>query len=76
MTGRFNIADFRLAETLLCGQAFRWRAAPHGWYAGVIGRRLVRLRQAGRVVEWATAPRARRPPLPCAELGATKMEGA
>ena len=54
MTGRFNVVDFRLAETLLCGQAFRWTAGADGFHTGVIGRRVVRLRQVGESVEWET----------------------
>ncbi|MGI5836115.1 MAG: DNA glycosylase, partial [Chloroflexota bacterium] len=34
-----------LAYTLDCGQAFRWRCRPDGWWTGVIRGHAVRLRQ-------------------------------
>jgi N-glycosylase/DNA lyase len=51
MTGRINISDFDLAATLECGQAFRWRREPDGWFAGVVGSRVMRLRQTGSTLE-------------------------
>jgi N-glycosylase/DNA lyase len=41
------VADYDLAATLNCGQAFRWRQRAAGW-EGVIGRRWVRLQQAAQ----------------------------
>lgn len=39
--------DFDLAQTLFCGQCFRWRALPDGSFEGVAGRRVGRLRREG-----------------------------
>ena len=39
--------DFSLADTLECGQAFRWRCLPTGGYAGWIEGRTVKVRQEG-----------------------------
>jgi N-glycosylase/DNA lyase len=44
-THHFAVADYDLAATLSCGQAFRWRPHPDGWQS-VIGDRWVRLRQS------------------------------
>ena len=52
MTGRINVSDFNLALTLECGQAFRWsRHGGDGWFEGVVGREIWRLRQTGDVLE-------------------------
>jgi N-glycosylase/DNA lyase len=42
--------DFDLAATLECGQAFRWQRAPDGWFTGVVGREVWRVRQDGETV--------------------------
>lgn len=39
--------DFSLADTLECGQTFRWRRLPTGGYAGWIEGRTVKVRQEG-----------------------------
>ena len=51
MPDRINVADFDLAGTLLCGQAFRWTAGADGWFQGVVGHRVCRLRQTGTQLE-------------------------
>jgi N-glycosylase/DNA lyase len=51
MAGRINVADFDLAATLECGQAFRWCRQAEGWFAGVVGGRLWRVRQVGTILE-------------------------
>ena len=53
MSQRINVSDFALAATLECGQAFRWQRADDGWYIGVVGREVWRLRQCGPVLEIA-----------------------
>jgi N-glycosylase/DNA lyase len=51
MTGRINVSDFDLAVTLECGQAFRWRRDADSWFVGVVGNRVMRLRQTGGTLE-------------------------
>ena len=82
MPERINVADFDLASTLMCGQAFRWTAGTDGWFTGIVEREVWRLKQSGNVLEWeTTSPRlnplpqgARRPkaipaPLECEGQG-------
>jgi N-glycosylase/DNA lyase len=45
-TIRLDAPLFSLHETLDCGQAFRWRPAPDGWY-GFIANAAVKVSQAG-----------------------------
>src|SRR5580700_4615393 len=52
MPNRINVSDFNLASTLECGQAFRWQRHADGWFVGVVGKEIWRLRQNGEVVEW------------------------
>ncbi len=52
MSNFINVADFFLAGTLECGQAFRWNRASDGWFEGVVGKEVWRLRQRDRVLEW------------------------
>lgn len=40
-----NLTSFNLYNTLECGQAFRWSRDTDGWYIGVVGNELIRLRQ-------------------------------
>src|SRR5437867_4247149 len=47
--------QIRLAETLESGQAFRWQRVGDE-FRGVIGRRVVWLRQMNGGVEWKCAP--------------------
>jgi len=51
MPVRINVSDFDLAATLECGQAFRWSRDTDGWFTGVVGRRVLRVRQRGDVLE-------------------------
>ena len=44
-TTTFALRDYDLDATLMSGQAFRWQSHEHGW-AGVIGKRWVRLRHS------------------------------
>ena len=46
---------FDLAESLESGQAHRWRKLDDGWYSGVLGDRLLHLRQAPGGLEYAQA---------------------
>lgn len=43
--------DFDLASTLECGQAFRWHRQADGWYEGVVGKQVWRIRQTGNILE-------------------------
>jgi N-glycosylase/DNA lyase len=38
--------DLTLRHTLNCGQAFRWREEPDGWWHGVVRGRAIRLRES------------------------------
>ena len=51
MPKRINVSDFDLATSLMCGQAFRWTAGTDGWFTGVVGQRVCRLRQTGKLLE-------------------------
>ena len=51
MPTRINVSDFNLAATLECGQAFRWRREADGWFRGVVGKRVLCLRQTGHALE-------------------------
>jgi N-glycosylase/DNA lyase len=52
MPNAINVSDFSLALTLECGQAFRWQRHADGWFTGVVGKEIWRLRQNDHVVEW------------------------
>ena len=52
MANRINVSDFSLAATLECGQAFRWQRLADGWFEGVVGHQIWRLRQVGNRLEW------------------------
>lgn len=47
-----------LPGTLDCGQAFRWRLEPDGWWTGVVRGRALRLRREGGSVEGQLFPPA------------------
>ncbi|MDD1692901.1 MAG: 8-oxoguanine DNA glycosylase [Methanoregula sp.] len=48
--------QFSLDQTLSCGQVFRWDRTGDGWWYGVIGRRVIRIRQAGMRLTFKGAP--------------------
>jgi N-glycosylase/DNA lyase len=52
MANRINVSDFSLATTLECGQAFRWQRAADGWFVGIVGKEIWRLRQIDDGLEW------------------------
>ncbi len=45
-----------LPSTLDCGQAFRWKLGPGGWWTGVVRGRAVRLRREGDLVRGQLYP--------------------
>lgn len=49
-------AELDLTSTLTSGQAFRWRSAGEGRYAGVVGDHAVELRQDATGVSCAVGP--------------------
>src|ERR1043166_9391601 len=51
MPNVINVSDFALASTLECGQAFRWSRTADGWFEGVVGKEVWRLRQIDGVLE-------------------------
>jgi N-glycosylase/DNA lyase len=57
-----NVSDFDLAVTLECGQAFRWRREADGWFVGVVGKEVWRLRQEGDVLKWSCSRETFSPP--------------
>lgn len=70
MRGTINISHVNLATTLQCGQAFRWQAGADGWFTGVVGRAVWRLRQADRTLEWQIESHASSwPRLQCQAVG-------
>lgn len=46
---------FSLDRTLACGQVFRWDRAADGWWTGVVGDRVIRIRQDGSRLEYTGA---------------------
>jgi N-glycosylase/DNA lyase len=48
--------QFSLDQTLGCGQVFRWGRADDGWWYGVIGERVIRIRQVGSRLTFKGAP--------------------
>jgi len=49
---------FSLDLTLSCGQVFRWDNHPDGWWYGVVGDRVIRIRQEGGTLHYEGAPAA------------------
>jgi len=39
---------FSLDQTLGCGQVFRWDRTDDGWWQGIVGRRVIKIRQDGQ----------------------------
>jgi len=48
--------QFSLDQTLGCGQVFRWDRTEYGWWYGVIGKRVIRIRQVGMRLTFEGAP--------------------
>ncbi|MCX6684407.1 MAG: 8-oxoguanine DNA glycosylase [Methanoregula sp.] len=48
--------QFSLDSTLGCGQVFRWDRTDDGWWYGVVGRRVIRIRQEGMQIIFHGAP--------------------
>ena len=48
--------QFSLDMTLGCGQVFRWDRTDDGWWYGVVGRRVIRIRQEGMQIIFHGAP--------------------
>jgi N-glycosylase/DNA lyase len=48
--------QFSLDRTLGCGQVFRWDRTDEGWWYGVVGRRVIRIRQDGTQLIYHGAP--------------------
>ena len=48
--------QFSLERTLSCGQVFRWDQTADGWWYGVVGGRVIRIRQEGRQIIYHGAP--------------------
>ena len=50
--------QFSLDQTLGCGQVFRWDQADNGWWYGVVGRQVIKIRQDGQKLtfEGASVP--------------------
>ena len=45
-----RVSDFSLAETLECGQCFRWRVGEAGRYTGVVGNKQIILSMSGNML--------------------------
>jgi len=48
--------QFSLDQTLGCGQVFRWDRTGDGWWYGVVGDRVIRIRQEGNRLTFKGAP--------------------
>jgi N-glycosylase/DNA lyase len=50
--------QFSLDQTLGCGQVFRWDKTDSGWWYGVVGRHVIKIRQDGQLLtfEGASVP--------------------
>jgi N-glycosylase/DNA lyase len=49
---------FDLDATLSCGQVFRWDREDDGWWCGIVGERVLRIRQEGCRLTYTGAPDA------------------
>jgi N-glycosylase/DNA lyase len=47
---------FSLDQTLGCGQVFRWDHTDDGWWYGVVGKKVIRIRQSGTLLRFEGAP--------------------
>jgi N-glycosylase/DNA lyase len=48
--------QFSLDRTLNCGQVFRWDRSDDGWWIGVVGNRVIRIRQVDNRLTFLGAP--------------------
>jgi len=48
--------QFSLHQTLNCGQVFRWERSGDGWWIGVVGKRVIRIRQEDKRLIFKGAP--------------------
>ena len=48
--------SFNLDVTLACGQVFRWDRNSDGWWYGVVGNRVIKIRQDGNTLVYTGAP--------------------
>jgi N-glycosylase/DNA lyase len=48
--------QFSLDRTLNCGQVFRWERSDDGWWIGVVGDRVIRIRQEDKRLTFKGAP--------------------
>ena len=48
--------QFSLDLTLNCGQVFRWERSDDGWWIGVVGHRIIRIRQEDKRLTFKGAP--------------------
>jgi N-glycosylase/DNA lyase len=48
--------QFSLDQTLNCGQVFRWERSGEGWWIGVVGKMVIRIRQEDRRLIFKGAP--------------------
>jgi N-glycosylase/DNA lyase len=51
MANKINVSDFSLADTLECGQVFRWKRDADGVFTSVIGKKIARVRQSNGHLE-------------------------
>ena len=47
---------FSLDRSLSCGQVFRWDREQDGWWYGVVGDRVIKIRQEGATLQYEGAP--------------------
>jgi N-glycosylase/DNA lyase len=48
--------QFSLDQTLGCGQVFRWDRTDDGWWYGVVGEKVIKIRQSGTRLTFEGAP--------------------
>ena len=54
---------FDLDATLACGQVFRWDRSPDGWWSGVVGNNVLKIRQDGEQAHLCRSARIVHPEL-------------
>lgn len=50
-----RVRDFNLEATLSCGQVFRWKKLHDGFWYGVLGKRVVKIRQDGNILSFSSS---------------------